>query len=374
MKIVSWVISFGILAAGIHQLQKSEKQTAEVVVAVRPPLGHFLASESRFINRKINLGRMMFQTNWLADTGAKFNNRNCTNCHDNPVTGGSNRRPPKDVLMVQDLNHIGGWSNSRRFLQLKENMNQGSFHVLEVPNDAVIRKSPALFGIGLLDGIPIKDILKNADPKDNNHDGISGRAQKLPNGEYGRFGWKLTVASLNDFVKEAFEIEVGVKAFDPKTHPIGTIDGNQIDATAWFLRMLAPPEQDPAIASMAEGKRLFSDLNCTSCHTPTWKTAKNQEPALSEKMVSPYTDLLLHQMGKGPMHLGSGKVETREVRTPALWGIGAIGGAYLHDKSAKTLHEAIEIGHDGEGAVSRQKFRDLSVPEQISLLDFVKSL
>jgi len=197
---------------------------------------------------------------------------------------------------------------------------------------------------------------------------------EVSKGEWGRFGWKLNSPNLKAFVHEAFEIELGVRGFDPKSHPIGTIDNNQIDATIWFIKMLAPPEPDPKILQMERGKALFNSINCSSCHTPTWKTGKQSEPALSEKSISPYSDLLLHQMGSGPLHLANGQIAEREVRTPLLWGIGAIGGPFLHDKSASTIEEAIEKGHLGEGEKSRQAFLNLTPKDRNFLVEFVKAL
>ena len=59
------------------------------------------------------------------------------------------------------------------------------------------RVAPAVFGLGLIEAITEKDLLKNADPEDLNNDGISGRAHKLvdkPSKKImiGKFGWKAT--------------------------------------------------------------------------------------------------------------------------------------------------------------------------------------
>lgn len=68
---------------------------------------------------------------------------------------------------------------------------------------------------------------------------------------------------------------------------------------------------------------------------------------LKNQKITPYTDLLLHDMGPGladnvPDHLASGS----EWRTQPLWGLGLIslvnGHTYLlHDGRARSIEEAI---------------------------------
>lgn len=74
----------------------------------------------------------------------------------------------------------------------------------------------------------------------------------------------------------------------------------------------------------------------------------------ADQLIWPYSDFLLHDMGKGladhrPEFLASG----REWRTPALWGIGHSKSVnkkagFLHDGRARTLMEAI-LWHGGGG-------------------------
>jgi len=47
--------------------------------------------------------------------------------------------------------------------------------------------------------VPDQEILALADPNDRDHDGISGRVHRLPDGRIGRFGRKAQEATLTEF-------------------------------------------------------------------------------------------------------------------------------------------------------------------------------
>ena len=94
---------------------------------------------------------------------------------------------------------------------------------------------------------------------------------------------------------------------------------------------------------------------------------------------SPYTDLLLHDMGPGLADsLSEGDASGAEWRTAPLWSIGLTaqvnqGEAYLHDGRARTLDEAIRW-HGGEGQASNDAYQALTATEQDELLSFIGSL
>lgn len=49
-----------------------------------------------------------------------------------------------------------------------------------------------------------------------------------------------------------------------------------------------------------KGSTLFAQVGCASCHTPKQKTGNSiRFPLLSQQIIYPYTDLLLHDMGPG---------------------------------------------------------------------------
>ena len=120
---------------------------------------------------------------------------------------------------------------------------------------------------------------------------------------------------------------------------------------------------------------LFKDSGCHVCHR-TELIAENAASGSSIIKFSPYTDLLLHDLGVGlsdGFHEGSSS--PREWRTAPLWGIGehlSQGGSLLHDGRASTIHEAI-IWHGGEATESVNSYLNLSTVERNLLIQFVRT-
>lgn len=96
---------------------------------------------------------------------------------------------------------------------------------------------------------------------------------------------------------------------------------------------------------------------------------------------SPYTDLLLHDMGAS---LADGRTESsangREFRTAPLWGLSTYAKTltsktpyYLHDARAKTPEEAI-LWHGGEAENAKQHFMKLPQSERQAVLAFLNQL
>src|SRR4029077_19486710 len=109
------------------------------------------------------------------------------------------------------------------------------------------RDTPPLFGLGLVDTVPDRDILRLADPDDGDHDGIRGRPN-LVRTRVGRFGWKAQVVTLRQFVASAYLNEIRITSPDfpselpPRGGPVvcdqipdPEDDGTRIDAVTRFL-------------------------------------------------------------------------------------------------------------------------------------------
>ena len=125
---------------------------------------------------------------------------------------------------------------------------------------------------------------------------------------------------------------------------------------------------------------LFINAGCASCHLPDVRTAVNVAfPAVSNQLIHPYTDLLLHDMGNDLAdNRPDFKATGNEWRTAPLWGIGLtqrVNGHnnFLHDGRARTLTEAI-MWHGGEALASKNKFAKLSASEREAILKFLGSL
>lgn len=264
-----------------------------------------------------------------------------------------------------------------------------------------LRVAPQLVGMGLLDAVPAAAIRRMADPKDRNGDGISGRVNRVWNPatgrmEIGRFGWKSGSATLRQQIADAFRNDMGLtnRLFPtencppPQTAcraaPTGgspEVSDRILADVVFYISMLAVPHRRRVeAADVRRGQELFGRIGCAGCHRPTLRTGKHPSiPGLSNQVIHPFTDLLLHDMGPGladrrPEYRASG----REWRTAPLWGIGLVPEVnghrlYLHDGRARGLAEAI-LWHGGEAEAAKERFRMLSKAARDALLAFLKSL
>ncbi len=274
----------------------------------------------------------------------------------------------------------------------------------QIPTGATFSKftPPANTGLGFLELVSDADILAMADPNDANGDGISGvpNYKHLPefveplsnaipqNGKYiHRFGKKASAYNLLHQTVNAYNQDMGITStFSPKDVYSGNnIDPEVSDLTVhnvvFYLQTLkAPIQRNQNDAEVLQGKNLFSQIKCASCHRPQLTTGVSSIAALSNKAFFPYTDLLLHDMGNGlDDGYTEGSAKTFEWRTPPLWGLGlspnSQGGQYflMHDGRAKSIEEAIQM-HEGEALQSKNNFINLSQSEKNALLKFLKSL
>ncbi len=270
------------------------------------------------------------------------------------------------------------------------------------------RVANQMIGLGLLEAIHEGDILANADPRDIDGNGISGRPNWViddvtGNRALGRFGWKAGNPTVRQQTAHAFAGDIGISSvLVPKPHGDctsiqtacrsaatgiqkwqGPHEASQdlFDLVVFYSETLAPPsrrnlEADDVLA----GKRTFYEIGCIDCHTPKYVTRKSTETeATSFQLIWPYTDLLLHDMGDG---LADGRPEWeaggREWRTPPLWGIGlteTVSGHtyFLHDGRARSLLEAI-LWHGGEAQAARDAVVELEPGERAALIAFLESL
>jgi CxxC motif-containing protein (DUF1111 family) len=259
-----------------------------------------------------------------------------------------------------------------------------------------LRVGPQLIGGGLLEGVDDATIVSLEDPEDRNGDGISGRAHRV-GARIGRFGWKASLATLEDQVQSAFHEDMGITSplFPAESltplqamavrEPSGgapEIDAAKVGRVAHYCRSLAVPAQRRAGtgSEVERGRELFSRIGCTSCHVAQLHTGNASPiPSLRGVTFHPYTDLLLHDMGEGLADgRRDGDATGREWRTPPLWGIGlvpAVNGhsRYLHDGRARSLEEAV-LWHGGEAQRARDAFTALDRSQRLALIAFLSSL
>lgn len=261
------------------------------------------------------------------------------------------------------------------------------------------RKTPALFGAGLIDAIPDRDIIAIerverlkwglATPTERGTTPV-GRMQRMADGRIGRFGWKAQTVSLAEFVRAACANELGLgnpgqaqpqPLGKPSYRPAGyDLTLAQCDQLTEFINSLPRPiervpEEPDARKMVSAGKTLFHTVGCADCHTPDVGSVSGL-----------YSDLLLHEMGEDLE--GGGNYNDRpledpafesgtgprpaEWRTPPLWGV-ARSAPYLHDGRAATLEEAIRL-HGGQGQDSAARFAGLRREKREQLIAFLKTL
>jgi CxxC motif-containing protein (DUF1111 family) len=270
------------------------------------------------------------------------------------------------------------------------------------------RNTPALFGLGVIDTIPVEVIQQAAREQAKRHTGVKGQVALSGTGKVGKFGWRGQTATLKEFVMGACANELGLEVpgqaqpIDPldPTHKSPGLDLTQEqcnDLTAFVASFPPPTRREPANSRdserVAAGEHLFDTTGCSACHMERLGNVNGI-----------YSDLLLHDMGAtladpvpansnastglspggslGGGYYGGSRandvfvavpVETlRQWRTPPLWGV-ADSAPYLHDGRAATLQEAI-LAHGGEANGSRTRFSALATADRGKLLAFLNSL
>ncbi len=291
-----------------------------------------------------------------------------------------------------------------------------------LPDSVVLRPrvAPHLSGLGLLELIPAADLIANADPEDRDGDGISGRtgeAVELLSGTevLGRFGWNATQPSVEQQTATALFGDLGLTSryfpdeacdrgglcerrglpvsayYEPAGFGGGLkgSDGYEFDGEvsdealfklSFYARALAVPAvRDIDDPEVQRGWELFNTIGCSACHTSSFRTGVGAVQGLSLQQISPYSDLLLHDLGEGlsDQTVGGEPVGV-EWRTPPLWGIGLFetvnGQTYLlHDGRARNFSEAI-LWHGGEAQHSATAFSELSAAERAALVRFLEAL
>jgi di-heme oxidoreductase (putative peroxidase) len=287
-----------------------------------------------------------------------------------------------------------------------------------------------LFGLGILDGIQDREILArhSATAEVREELGIHGMPNRSGNdGTITRFGWKAQNKSIMIFAGEAYNVEMGVTndLFPQATDesPACTADKSEpndifrSDATddinqgfnnplhelpdwqmfAIFMRFLDAPQPVPFSASAVHGQRLFGTepsnpgIGCFACHTPTMATpAKSETQALQNLSAHPYSDLLIHHMGKGLADdITQGAATGDMFRTTPLWGAGQ-RRFFLHDGRTDDLLQAIRAHFSSPGDCDDSshspcygpseantvitRFNALSEADKQAILDFLRSL
>lgn len=293
-----------------------------------------------------------------------------------------------------------------------QNANLPGYLPQQIPPGATSSRliAPITAGVGFLEAVPDSEILAMAAQNLYNPDGVRGHpnynsipsyitppASALPRGDgkyICRFGRKASVYNLLQQVALAYDHDMGITSsfmpWDPynyldQTAPASPstpeVDDATLNSVVFYVQCLQTPVQrDTADPTVQNGSRIFNSIGCAACHRPSLTTGYSPIAALSYQTISPYTDLLVHDMGQA---LDDGYTEgnagTSEWRTTPLWGLGLApgvqGGSYylMHDGRAHSIEQAIQL-HGGEAGVSAERFNQLSQQDKDALISFLKSL
>lgn len=265
----------------------------------------------------------------------------------------------------------------------------------ELHKDTIMtfRLAPSLNGLGLIEDISNEDILKNVDEFDKNKDGISGRAnyayspitKKI---ELGKYSWKAANTTIKHQTADAANNDMGLTTNyfpketctqaqvqcqnAPKARDAIDITELRLDAMTFYIKKLRTYTAKKT-KMYKEGLEVFKQIGCNKCHIDSFVTKNKLE-------ISPFTDLLLHDMGEG---LADGRSEYlasgSEWRTPPLWGLAlhekitAKKPRLLHDGRARNFQEAI-LWHGGEASSVKKSYMSLKKEDRNKLLKFLNEV
>src|SRR6201981_1559124 len=348
--------------------------------------------------------------------GPVFNGRACAECYQNPVSGGSSQFTEiraghidtngNFVAATVPINDGANIIANRSIINDRALIPQAQEHIPDAENIRALRAALNTLGDGFVEAIDDKTLQAIAQHQIDVSGGrIPGEAVPVPVLEspgqtrIGRFGWKDQHSSLLSFIGDAYLNEMGVTnrlrpkdvttvgktTSDPEDVPdnLGLAD---IDHFAQFIRGTKAPPRDAALAATAAsqaGERLFETIGCSTCHV---STIVNAPPgtvinggtfavpaALGNKIIHPYGDFLLHDIGTGDGIVQAGPQDTaNKLRTAPLWGLRT-RPRFMHDHASLTLESAIER-HKGEAEDVTERFFDLTAAQQQQLLPFLNSL
>lgn len=249
-----------------------------------------------------------------------------------------------------------------------------------------LRIGPAVFGRGWIEAVQESEVERIAMEQRAAGGAVRGRVPRLMDGRLGRFGVKSRVATLREFVADAFRGDMGLTSslfptevpnpdgLTDDAHPGIDLTDAQIDAVTFYVSAIAMPARmipDPSAST------LFERAQCASCHVPSMATRADYPlAAIAGQRAEIYSDLLLHDMGKSLADgIAEGAAGPREWRTAPLIGM-RFSRTFLHDGRASTVDEAIRA-HAGEGSEANDSVRAyeaLSPSERDRLVAFVRGL
>jgi CxxC motif-containing protein (DUF1111 family) len=360
----------------------------------------------------------VYETNHSVETGLGpvYNSTACVSCHENPNSGGASQFTE---LRVGHNDENGNFVNPTIFINDGKNTITGRSivndraigpeaqeHIPATENIRALRAALNTLGDGFVEAIDDKTLIAIADRQPELSGGrVHGEVVQAPIFEapgqtrVGRFGWKDQHSSLLSFIGDAYLNEMGITnrlrptdvttvlktTKDPEDQPddLGLAD---IDHFAQFIRGTMVPPRDTALAATPAailGGELFRRVGCGVCHAESITTAPAGTvidggmfivpDALGDKIIHPFGDFLLHDIGTGDGIVQVGPQDTaNKLRTAPLWGLRT-KPRFMHDLRSLSLEDAI-LRHQGEASEPAKRFRELSPDERQALVTFLNTL
>ncbi len=348
--------------------------------------------------------------------GPVYNAVACVSCHENPNSGGASQTTE---LRVGHNDANGNFVNPTIFINDGKNTITGRSivndraigpeaqeHIPATENIRALRAALNTLGDGFVEAIDDSSLIAIAQEQPELSEGrVHGEVVQAPIFEapgqtrVGRFGWKDQHSSLLSFIADAYVNEMGITnrlrptdgtnvlktTTDPEDQPddLGLAD---IDHFAQFVRGTMVPPRDTTLAATAaalKGQDLFRQIGCNVCHLEAITTAPvgtvidggmfTVPEALGNKVIHPFSDYLLHDIGTGDGIVQVGPQDTaNKLRTAPLWGVRT-KARFMHDLGSLSLEDAISR-HDGEASEPARHFKELSPDEKKALITFLKTL
>jgi CxxC motif-containing protein (DUF1111 family) len=356
--------------------------------------------------RSFNDDRFIFEEVETRDDGLGpvYNAQSCRECHQNVATGGASQVAEQRTGRLEGgvfFESLGGSLIHSRATdpRIVERVAAGD-------KVRTFRISTNTLGAGYVEAISNTAIeaVRNAQPFS-----IKGTIVHAPvleaggQARDGRFGWKSQHASLVSFSADAYLNEMGITSpflaeentssglnvgygteYDPVKDPED--DGDDVRAFADFMRSTKAPSRGEITADVLAGETIFNTLGCGTCHTPTYRTsppgtpinggAFTVPPALGDKIIHPYSDFMLHNVGTGdgiPVAPTADLASTaNQIRTAPLWGLRT-RSRLMHDGLTFTLRQAI-LRHGGQAARVTNAYSGASDADKNLLETFLNSL
>jgi len=400
MRILRWTLMMGALCALTLPVAFTQSIT-EAPAAFDNLTNGFLTQD------EFDLALDVFEEREGRDEGLGpvYNAQACAECHQNPVTGGISQITELRAGHfngISFVDHPGGSLINDR--AINANFQE---RVLGGNEVRTFRTSLNTLGDGFVECIDSNTLLaiSNAQPAAQRGTFIQVPVNESGNAVRGaRFGWKNQHASLISFSADAYLNEMGITSplqpTDNNSNGSNVVngvtvtdgvadpedDGDDVEFFANFMRSTKAPPRDPVLAATANavtGSNLFNSVGCAICHSRNITTAPpgtviNQgaftvPAALGNKIIHPFGDFLLHDVGTGDGIVQNGGQGTRnQLRTPPLWGVRS-RDRLMHDGNTVNRNEAI-LRHAGQATGVINNYRALSDTQKSQLITFLNSL